>query len=270
MSRISSLISDNYVVPILTYHRIGKPDRVDTIPIEFEFEGKKQVSYYPTASTFITRNDFEKQMKFLRKNNYEVLSLNELLGLITNNKNLKNKVVITFDDGYEDNYTQAFPIMKKYDIKASIFMVANLVGRKDFLSWDQLREMSENNIDIGGHTMTHPKLSEIKDEKRLRYEIYDSKKVLEKGLKKNVDFFAYPFNSQFDDRIIKIIEESGYKMACDGNIGNKYPDSIYALRRVGIGKISKNLFRIKVSGYWPWIERMKIVRLTNSLVNKIL
>jgi len=270
MSNISSLISDNYVVPILAYHRIGKPDRVDTIPIEFEFEGKKQISYYPTASTFITRNDFEKQMKFLIKHSYNVISLSELLELINNNKNVKKPVVITFDDGYEDNYTQAFPIMKKYNVPASIFMVANLVGREGFLSWDQLREMSENNIDIGGHTMTHSKLSEIKDEKRLRYELYDSKKVLEKGLKKNVDFFAYPFNFQFDDKIIRILEESGYKGACDGNIGNKYPDSIYALRRVGICGISKNLFRIKVSGYWPWIERMKIVRFTISLVNKLL
>ncbi|OQX21594.1 MAG: hypothetical protein BWK75_02830 [Candidatus Altiarchaeales archaeon A3] len=270
MTGISSLISDKYVVPILNYHRIGKPERVDTIPIEFEFKGKTQVFYYLTASSYLTQWDFEKQMKFLRKHSYDVVSLHELLKLINNNENLKKKVVITFDDGYEDNYTKAFPIMKKYDIPASIFMVASLVGRKDFLSWDQLREMSENNIDIGGHTMTHAKLSEIKDEQRLRYELYDSKKVLEKGLKKNVDFFAYPFNSEFDDKIIKIIKDSGYKAACDGNIGNKYPDSIYTLRRTGVGIVSKNLFRIKVSGYWPWIERMKIVRFTTSLVNKLL
>lgn len=270
MSSISGLISGNYVVPILTYHRIGKPDRVDTIPIKFEFEGKRQISYCPTAATYVTQNDFEKQMKFLIEHGYNVISLSELLEIISNNKNVKKTVVITFDDGYEDNYTRAFPIMKKYDLPASVFVVAGLVDRKGFLSWEQLKEMSENNIDIGGHTMTHPKLSEIKDEKRLRYEIYESKKVLEKGLKRKVDFFAYPFNSQFDDKIIKIIKESGYKGACDGNIGNKYPHSIYALRRVGIGRISKNFFRAKVSGYWPWIERMKIVRFTTSLVNKII
>jgi len=270
MIGISGLISDKYVVPILTYHRIGKPERVDTIRIEFEFEGKKQVSYYSTASTYIAQKDFEKQMKFLIKHNYNVLSLNELLELINNNENVRKPVVITFDDGYEDNYTKAFPVLKKYDIPASIFMVAGLVSRKGFLSWDQLREMSEDNIDIGGHTMTHQDLSKIKDEKRLRYELYDSKKVLEKGLKKSVDLFAYPFNSKFDDKIIKVIEESGYKLACDGNVGNKYPDSIYALRRVGIGKISKNLFRIKVSGYWPWIEKSMIVRKITRWSNMVL
>ena len=125
---------------------------------------------------------FERQMRFLRERKYNIVSLEELTDLIKNKKKIPPMTVaVTFDDGYLDNYTHAYPVLKKYNIPAAIFVVINRIGKHlvndDYMSWSQIREISESGlITIGSHSMSHPNLSEISLEEQLKEEILESKK----------------------------------------------------------------------------------------------
>ncbi|MCO5387063.1 MAG: polysaccharide deacetylase family protein [Desulfosporosinus sp.] len=95
--------------------------------------------------------------------------------------------MITFDDGYEDNYATAFPIVKKYGFTAAVFMVSSYIGGEGFMSWPQLRELLANGWEIEGHTVNHPYLSQV-DKTIVLNELMNSKETLEKGLGKAVGF----------------------------------------------------------------------------------
>jgi peptidoglycan/xylan/chitin deacetylase (PgdA/CDA1 family) len=199
-------------VPILAYHQVGEADDL----------------YSVTAA------QFEQQMEYLNKNSYTAISLNELFDFYDGNGNLPNKpIVITFDDGYEDNYLTALPIMEKYKMRGTVFIVPNLVGTPDYLSWRQIVEMQKRNTEIGSHTMSHIAMDEISPVEQRR-EIKDSKTVLEKQLRKPVLFFAYPYG-QFTAITEQILKETGYRGACAGIAGlNGKGVDAYALKRVNV------------------------------------
>lgn len=167
-------------------------------------------------------SDFEAQMKLLADAGYRTVGLADLLEGTPGPKS----VVITFDDGYEDNYLHAFRAMKKYGFAATIFCVAAKVGTPDYLSVAQIQEMRRAGFEFGSHTITHPNLKTISLAEKRR-EIGDSKAMLEKMLGAGVDYFCYPFG-QYDEEAWKIVKESGYKAACcnapgaAGRIENPY------------------------------------------------
>ena len=167
------LLSDRYVIPILNYHNI------DDAP------GEKAL--------WVSSSHFDYQMAYLKKNGYHVISLSALIDGIERHIALpKKSVVITFDDGYENNYTQAYPILKKYGYPAIIFLVSDWIDRDGYLTTWQIKEMSRHGISFGSHTQTHPFLPNITEDKK-RIEIAGSKVILEKKLGLKMDFLAYPF-----------------------------------------------------------------------------
>lgn len=236
-------VASHYTAPILMYHYIND---------EEPFKSRLGVS----------PKSFEKQMRFLREHNYNILTLEELANLITQKNKIPLKtVVITFDDGYLDNYTNAFPILKKYNIPAAIFVVINRIGKRlghdDYMNWEQIRELSESGlITIGSHSMNHPNLSEVESEDTLKYEIFESKKTLEETLKKRVDFFSYPFGG-INTKARGLAVLAGYKACVGTNFPKDYPrNDLYALKRVRISENSKNLFIfwIESSGFYTYIK----------------
>lgn len=160
-------------VPILNYHRVSDND---------------------DNPQTVTVADFDSQMKFLVDNGYSVISPDDLLDAWENDKNLPgNPVIITFDDGHEDIYKNVFPILQKYNIRATVFIVTNHMGMKDYLTWDQARALQNGGfIDIESHTMSYKDLTTLKGEK-LWNEIYGSKQAIEWALKKPAKFIAYPY-----------------------------------------------------------------------------
>jgi len=232
-------ISNNHTIPIMMYHNVDVTHKGE--------------------ATFITPEIFEKQMKFLKDHRYRVLGLGEYLNAIENEKKLpKRTVVISFDDGNENNYTQAFKILKKYNYPAIIFMPSGFVGKEEFLNEKQLKEMMAQNITVGSHSKLHKYLPDLTT-KELEDEIVNSKKDLEDLLGGEVKFFAYPIGG-FNDEIKDIVKSAGYKAACATNRGfDKLNKDLYELNRIRFSNNDKQWFQLwgKLSGYYNLFRKPK-------------
>ncbi|MBU1869987.1 MAG: polysaccharide deacetylase family protein [Candidatus Omnitrophica bacterium] len=233
-----------YVVPIIMYHSVEKTPQP---------ENRIRVS----AATF------ERQMRFLRQRHYNVISLEALGNLIREKRKIPPRTIaITFDDGYRDNFIYAFPILKKYNFPATIFIIVNEVGRQqeDRLSWEEIKIMQDSGlITIGSHCLGPEPLINIKSEKDLRKEIFDSKKILEEKLGRKVDIFSYP-GGMFNQHIRQLVIDAGYKIAVGTNPGKDYPDDdIFVLKRLRISENAENLFvfAVETSGYYTFMKENK-------------
>ena len=187
---------------------------------------------------------FNRHMRFI-KQNYNVITLDDIADHQRSSQSLaENSVAVTLDDGFADNFENGFPILQKYNIRATIFLTTGLLGRKNLwmssrgfperklLSWNQIRLM-QGLIKFGAHTVNHVPLPEL-DQKKARKEISDSKAVIEENLGAEVQHFAYPYGL-FDERIVKLVKESGFESACSTRSGfNNRNIGIFQLRRIEI------------------------------------
>lgn len=149
----------------------------------------------------------EKHILFLKEKGYTPVSLKELQG----NKSVKKPVMLTFDDGYADNYTHLFPLLKKYNVPAVIFLITDKIGSEGFLTWEQIREMKDSGlVEFGSHTRSHRRLRSLPDEEIVR-ELVQSKQILEEKLGEPVTAFCYPFGAGgFDKRVRPQVFKAGY------------------------------------------------------------
>ena len=203
---------------------------------------------------------FQRQVRFLKEHRFNVLPLEVLADLIREKKKIPAKTIaIALDDGYRDNYTYAFPILRKYNLPAAIFLIVNEVGRArgDRLIWDEIKTMQNSGIiAFGSHALDPEPLVNIKSEAELRRQIFDSKKILEEKLKRPVNMFSYA-SGLFDARIRQLVIDAGYRLAVATSPGKKYPnDDIFALKRVRISESAHNLFLfwIETSGFYTVIK----------------
>jgi peptidoglycan/xylan/chitin deacetylase (PgdA/CDA1 family) len=120
-------------------------------------------------------------------------------------------VAITFDDGYKDNYTVAFGILKRLNVPATVFVVTGTLGSPRHLSWDQLLEMQAAGLEIGSHSATHPDLTKL-SLAGLRAEILEPKRMLEARLGRAVNSFSYP-NGAYNTRVLEATHAAGYTVA---------------------------------------------------------
>ena len=197
------------------------------------------LNYHMVNSMFISLavepSDFDWQMKYLVDHGYHSITPDELYDFLAGRGTLPDRpVLITFDDGYEDNYTNAYPILKKYNLKATIFIVTGFVSkRKGYLTWDQLREMEKHGITAQSHTVTHAPLPDLPDD-RIREELVESKRQAEEELGHPIEFIAYP-TGVHDLHIVGIAKEAGYKGGFTVKYGNvDRASNIYALERVPV------------------------------------
>ena len=188
-------------------------------------------------SLSVLPKDFDRQMKYLKDNNFHTITPQEMYAALTEGVELpENPVVITFDDGYYDNYKYAYPILKKYGFKGTIFVVTSFLdrGQQGYITWGQAQEMESSGvINIESHTVTHSSMTEQTDE-QLRYEMAESKRDIEQRLGKTVDFIAYPTGT-FNLHIASLVKEAGYKGAFTIKYGNvDRASNLFALERVPI------------------------------------
>jgi peptidoglycan/xylan/chitin deacetylase (PgdA/CDA1 family) len=204
----------------------------------------------------VSPDAFEKQMRFLKTHNYNVVPLEKVGQLIRDKKKIPFKTVaITFDDGFKDNYIYAYPVLKKLGLPATIFIIYDEVGRTqgDRLSWDEIKQMQASGlISIGSHTFGPVPLVDIKSEGELRRQIIDSKRTIEERLKTAVNTFSY-VGGMFNEHIKSLVKEAGYKYAVTTALGREFSNQdIYAIKRVRISSSSDNIidFWARLSGYY--------------------
>lgn len=208
---------NNEGVCILMYHSIG-------------FEKNNRLR--------IPQQQFKEQMKYIKDNGYTTLTLQDLYNFFVENKPIpKKSVAITFDDGYLDNYEYAYPILKEFNLKATIFVTTNTIDRNNaYMTSNQLKELQNDGIEIESHTVNHEELSKISYEKQLKT-LKESKEALEKLLNKKVNYIAYPCG-KYNGDTITAMKNSGYIMGftTGGKIARKN-DGICTLHRIGVVSI---------------------------------
>ncbi|MEN6490139.1 MAG: polysaccharide deacetylase family protein, partial [Smithella sp.] len=219
-------------VPILMYHSISD-DREHGVHPYYKIN---------TAPTI-----FADHMRFLSENNYSVIDLESLKNCFDKKHKLNTKyAVITFDDGYQDFYANAFPILQKYGFTATVFLPTSFISNeklklkgKDHLNWDEVKALSKAGISFGSHTVTHPQLSTLETEE-VEYEIKLSKMVIEDKLGKEIDTFSYPFkfpeeNKVFITLLRNILQKHGFRYGVSTRIGSVLKkDDIYFMKRIPI------------------------------------
>ena len=185
------------------------------------------LAYHQVSDSFdlsITRQkvrQFERGIKFLYEQGFRSVTLAEIFD--SDNERKERKVALTFDDGYEDFYLNAFPILQRYGFTACIFITTGYVGkesswdygirgfRKRHLSWKQIQELCDAGFSCGSHTVNHPDLTKI-PRQLVDYELKASKEILEDKLGQRVDFLSYPFG-RYNRYVQHEAERVGYKGA---------------------------------------------------------
>ena len=227
-------------IPILMYHSIE--------------ENHNELS--------ISLKKFDEQMKFMKKNNFETISFENL-----DYKNDKKKFIITFDDGYENVFYNALPILKKYNYNAVCFIVTNYIGKynvwdegknnflkQSLMNINQIKEWLKNGMSIGSHTMSHANLKNLKliDKEK---EISESWKHLSKLFETNIDYFSYPYGSYDYDAENLAQENYKYSVTTDRSryVENKFSNS--SLPRIPINK-KDGMFKffIKINTFYEDIK----------------
>ena len=150
-------------------------------------------------------------------------------------------------------------MLKKHKIPATIFVIVNKIGTPGYLSWKEVKEMSDSGIiTIGSHTMSHLWLPAM-GTKQLAYELRNSKEALEKALGRKVDTLCYPIGAH-DERVERAASDAGYTCAVATNPGRRAPaNDIYAIKRIKISRTSDNLFVfwLETSGYYTWLKEQR-------------
>lgn len=182
---------------VLMYHHIGHITPADG---QFPFT--------------VTPERFEEQLQMLKKHGFTPIGLDEIQAAARTGQKLPPKpVLLTFDDGHADNYENLFPLLKKHNVKAVIFLITRYIGQeKGYMSWDQVRQMQQSGlVQFGSHTLDHARLRKLPQDEILR-QLIQSKKEMEDHLGVPCLAFCYPFGSGgFDKRVRPLVFQAGYQ-----------------------------------------------------------
>ena len=211
------------------YHNIARP------PVEARLKG-----------LYVSPEMFRFQMWYLKIAGFRVVPLHEIAGLAERNAANKKIAALTFDDGYEDFYANAFPVLERYGYPATVFVVSGLAGttnawdenslgvRKRLMGWDRIKELAaRKNVFFGSHTVTHPFLTKVGG-KQAKEEISRSKREIEDRTGSPVETFCYPYGD-CNEAVKEMVREAGYNTAVTTNRGEVRPgDAPLLLRRAFI------------------------------------
>jgi peptidoglycan/xylan/chitin deacetylase (PgdA/CDA1 family) len=210
---------------------------------------------------------FEQQIRFLRENGYSSITLGEAVNSIGAHKNRPKTVVITFDDGFRDFYTEACPVLLRYGFSATVFVVTALAGGsqgqfhgKDCLSWKEIRELRSQGIEFGSHTVNHPEL-EFMEPAAIEDEISQSKQAIEDQIGEPVRSFAYPYafpelNFRLTSFLARTLERLGYQNGVSTILGTAHAGSNrFFLPRLPVNTWDDSrLFQAKLEGGYDWLH----------------
>jgi len=222
------------VCPILLYHHIA---------------GSPTDSRY-----YVSPGNFEAQIKLLKMWGYQTIPLSLLVEAITNGTELPPRpVIITFDDGDVDVYTNAFPVMQQYGFTGVLYIVSNRLQADGFISTSQIQEMADAGWEVGSHSMSHADLTKSSKDS-LYAEVVQSRRNLEEALGVPVKSFAYPFGL-VRDAAVDYVHFARYESAVGlGYTAEQGPGNLFNLQRREIkGEYDLKTFTL----FLPWTELLE-------------
>ena len=208
-------------VPIVMYHHIDDPPA-----------SVGRIRYNLSTPPSL----FEDQLRMLKEQGYNVITLDDLVYYLTRGRPLPPKpVILTFDDGYVDNYTQAFPLLKKYGFVGTFFIITDVVNQKhpDYLTWDMVREMRDAGMRFGAHGRTHIDLSQA-DHDQLVWQALGSTEVFQAELGEPARYIAYP-SGRYNQQVIDIYKSAHYWAGLTTKQGvMQDSDHLFELKRIRV------------------------------------
>jgi len=187
--------------------------------------------------------DFRTQLNYLKRRGYQFLTMSEL---ISGDYDSSPRVVLTFDDGFQDNYTAMFPILEEFQAKATIYLCPDMPDIEKLTERQIIEMQASGLVEFGAHTMTHINLSQASDDDA-KYEIIESKKQVEKVVGTPCPSFAYPYG-RLDDRIATYVEQAGFTSAVVVKKGIEAISDRFRIKRISVlGKTDKLQFHIAIS-----------------------
>lgn len=183
-------------------------------------------------------NVLEQQIIDLKDSGYTFVIPKDLPKLLEKNDQGAKYIILSFDDGFRDFYTDAYPIIKKHNIPVINYIVFNFINGQDYMTTEMVKEIANNTlVDIGSHTLNHAYLEGI-DAKYAEEEISLSKNLLEKEFGIKVTSFAYPYGN-YDEGAINLVKKAGYTTAVTVDQGNMVtPNNLYKLKRIRPGHLT--------------------------------
>jgi peptidoglycan/xylan/chitin deacetylase (PgdA/CDA1 family) len=245
-------------IPILMYHSIS------------ETAGPRRPAYYDTQTSPAV---FVEQMRFLRDNGYRALCIGEVLSRLQSGEKSNEKcVAITFDDGYRDFYTHAFPVLAECNFTATVYLPTSYIGHtavqfkgKDCLTWDEVRYLRGAGIHFGSHSVTHPQLRLCKSSD-VEYELRRSKETIENELGDEVRSFSYPYafpesHTHFKQALRLCLQECAYTNGVSTILGTmQNQKERYFLKRLPVSSADDtSLFRAKLEGGYDWLHPFQYI-----------
>lgn len=216
---------------------------------------------------------FSRQMRWLRNAGYRTIDLSEALTGLQAGADLSKTIVITFDDGYRDFYTDALPVLKQCAFKATIFLATDRIRKTpariegaEYLTWSEVQELHTEGIRFGSHTVSHPDLRSLGPD-QLDYELGRSKEIIEQRLGAPVDSFSYPFAFPEEDRnFIRFLEDVlsnlGFEHGVSTILGRaSRKDNRFFLPRLPINSWDDPwLLRAKLEGGYDWLHGPQLIK----------
>jgi peptidoglycan/xylan/chitin deacetylase (PgdA/CDA1 family) len=238
-------------LPILMYHGIRA-----------RLDGRRP--YYETVTS---PSVFAEQMRFLREKDYTVLSLDDAVARLQSGGPFEKQAVLTFDDGFRDFFTDAYPVLAENRFPATLYLATGRIGDQrvqlegnEYLTWGEVRELRAHGIAIGSHTVSHPELKNL-TEAEIDRELGDSKRMIEDKLGAPVKSFAYPYafpenDRHFAERLEAMLESNGYENGVCTILGRATSrHSRFFLPRLPVNNWDDaRLVKAKLEGGYDWLH----------------
>ena len=216
---------------------------------------------------------FSQQMRWLRNSGYRTSSLPEVLTGLQAGEDLSKTIVITFDDGYRDFYTDALPVLKQCGFTATIFLATDRIQHNpvrvegaDYLTWKDVRELHGEGISFGAHTVTHPDLRSLQPD-QIEYELGRSKEIIEDHLGVTVESFSYPHGFPEEDKdytryLEDVLCNLGYDHGVSTNLGRASRKSNrFFLPRIPVNSLDDpSFFQAKLQGGYDWLHWPQLLK----------
>lgn len=242
---------------ILAYHGIDSPVREKYRWVEYR--DRK----FDLTKLRVSPELFEEQLSYLKSHSYQTVSLDDLLECQRQGLSLPQKsFALTFDDGFKDFLTLAYPALKRCGFTATIFLITNKVNEsyqnKQFLSWEEICALKKEGFSFGAHTCSHPLLTSLSLEEA-RYEIEESKRIIEEKINSPVRFFSYPYG-EFNSDIENLVRKAKFTGALVTPHGPGIESCPFSLKRVGVNSNNPMwVFKLKVKGAFGWVRDNSIL-----------